>query len=71
MLCAISVVGTGTGTGSVDIALSDPVTAIYSIYFDQASWTLGDIYVGIQCVYQIQVKSAECVISDSHNACRQ
>ena len=67
VICLVSAVG--TGIGSVDVVLSDPLTAIFVIYSDQASWTLGDVYVGIQCVCQIQVKFAECVIS--HNACRQ
>ena len=56
------------GTGFVDVASSDPLTVAYS---DQTSFTLGDICVEIQCVYQVQDEFVGCVASDFHNACRQ
>ena len=40
-------------------------------YFDQTSWTLGDICIEIQCACQIKDRFAECVTLNSHNACRQ
>ena len=54
--------------GSVDVASSDTLTVAY---FDQTSWTLGDICIEIQCACQIKDRFAECVTLNSHNACRQ